>query len=177
MAAPSLNSNVKLQESMRILTYKRTHTGDPDFLGRFGINNCMGRVRGWKFDAVIGVGGIGAAPQNQGIEGRVTWVGRNPSWQPHPLSYGQIVTFEQFVLLESNGPSLLDLAPFLARRMYERGARVLFKSYSSAEKAEAESIVNILLGNGSASTASKQSLHRCRTKRAARSGDKLCVVE
>jgi hypothetical protein len=39
---------------MRILTYKRTHVGDPDQDGRFGIYDCMGRVRNYPFDAVIG---------------------------------------------------------------------------------------------------------------------------
>jgi hypothetical protein len=30
---------------MRTLIYKRTHTGDPDANGCFGIYDCMGRVR------------------------------------------------------------------------------------------------------------------------------------
>jgi hypothetical protein len=126
---------------MRILTYKRTHIGDPDPAGRFGINDCMGRVRNWNFDAVIGVGGYGSEPQSYGIEGRVNWVGLNPKRRPHPEGYGQIVTFEFFVLLEANGPSLLDIAPSLARRMYEKKARVLLKSYSPEEKAEAEALI------------------------------------
>jgi len=46
---------------MRILIYKRTHTGDPDLKGRFGIHDCMGRVRDYDYDAVIGVGGIVSA--------------------------------------------------------------------------------------------------------------------
>ena len=44
---------------LRILVYKRTHVGDPDVAGRFGINHCMGSVRGYHYDAVIGVGGMG----------------------------------------------------------------------------------------------------------------------
>ena len=44
---------------MRTLIYKRTHLGDPDLFGTFGINDCMGEVRARQFDAVIGVGGIG----------------------------------------------------------------------------------------------------------------------
>lgn len=131
---------------MRILTYKRTHTGDPDPAGNFGINDCMGRVRNWSFDAVIGVGGYGPEPRSHGIEGRVNWVGRNPAWHPHPDGYGQIVTFESFKLLEAKGPSLISIAPLLARRMYENGARVLFKSYSDEEKAEAEAVLVTLLG-------------------------------
>ncbi|WP_338919390.1 hypothetical protein V0M98_18590 [Pseudomonas silesiensis] len=134
---------------MRILTYKRTHTGDPDPTGQFGINNCMGRVRNWSFDAVIGVGGIGPEPRIYGIDGRVTWVGRNPSWSPHPLGHGQIVTFESFALLEHTGPLLSSLAPYLARRMYEKGARILLKDYSQEEQAEAEALLFFLLGNSS----------------------------
>ena len=44
---------------MRVLVYKRTHEGDPDASGLFGCNDCMGKVRGRKYDAVIGVGGTG----------------------------------------------------------------------------------------------------------------------
>src|SRR5437867_10741882 len=43
---------------LQILTYKRTHNGDPDVYGCFGIHDCMGSVRDLPFDAVIGVGGI-----------------------------------------------------------------------------------------------------------------------
>jgi hypothetical protein len=49
---------------MRTLIYKRTHHGDPDPAGRFGIHDCMGRVRTWSLEAVIGVGGIGADPES-----------------------------------------------------------------------------------------------------------------
>jgi hypothetical protein len=45
------------KDSMNTLVYKRTHTGDPDESGIFGIHDCMGQVRGWNFGAVIGVGG------------------------------------------------------------------------------------------------------------------------
>jgi hypothetical protein len=52
---------------MRTLIYKRTHTGDPDpETGVFGNNDCMGEVRCWDFDAVIGIGGIGEEPRRYG---------------------------------------------------------------------------------------------------------------
>ena len=35
---------------MRTLIYKRTHPGDPDVDGLFGIHDCMGQVRAWSFD-------------------------------------------------------------------------------------------------------------------------------
>jgi hypothetical protein len=44
---------------MRTLVYKRTHNGDPDAEGRFGIHDCMGQVRSYGYEAVIGVGGVG----------------------------------------------------------------------------------------------------------------------
>jgi hypothetical protein len=63
---------------MHILTYKRTHIGDPDSNGCFGINGCMGRVRGFNFDAVIGVGGIGWEPKSYGIDKKINWIGFKP---------------------------------------------------------------------------------------------------
>ena len=39
---------------MRTLIYKRTHPGDPGPEGQFGIHGCMGQVRTWGFEAVVG---------------------------------------------------------------------------------------------------------------------------
>ncbi len=66
---------------MRTLIYKRTHSGDPDHAGWFGVNDCMGRVRAWSFEAVIGVGGTGREARREGIARNLTWVGigRPPS--------------------------------------------------------------------------------------------------
>jgi hypothetical protein len=54
---------------MRILVYKRTHIADSDPLGCFGVCDCMGKVRKRKFDAVVGVGGVGATAKASGIAG------------------------------------------------------------------------------------------------------------
>jgi hypothetical protein len=148
---------------MRILIYKRTHTGDPNSAGKFGINGCMGLVRSWNFDAVIGVGGYGSEPRSYGIEGRVNWVGLNPTWTSHPQGHGLLVTFEWFSLYEDKGPMLHQLAPLLARRMYEKKARVLFKSYSPQEKAEAEVLIYSLFGQQpSVAVTAKSRRSRCR---------------
>ena len=104
---------------MRIFTYKRTHIGDPDQSGRFGIYDCMGRVRNYPFDAVIGIGGIGREPRSYGIDRKINWVGINPKRTPRRDGNGVEVTFEKFLLLEKHGPLLKILAPSLARRMYE----------------------------------------------------------
>ena len=48
---------------MRVLIYKRTHPFDPNAEGVFGCEDCMGAVRRRRFQAVIGVGGLGAEPK------------------------------------------------------------------------------------------------------------------
>jgi len=60
---------------MRILVYKRTHTGDPDLNGCFGVYDCMGSVMNLQYDAVIGVGDIGFEAQAIGISGKISWIG------------------------------------------------------------------------------------------------------
>ena len=126
---------------MRILTYKRTHVGDPDRYGRFGIYDCMGRVRNYSFDAVIGIGGIGREPRSFGIDRKINWVGINPKRRPRSGGRGAEVSFEKFLPLEEHGPLLKTLAPSLARRMYNGGARILLKNYTRLEWREANAIL------------------------------------
>ena len=73
---PKRNSTVKT--SLKTLVYKRTHRGDPDDSGVFGVNDCMGEVRGWDFDAVIGVGGSHPDRGHECIARKVNWVGIGP---------------------------------------------------------------------------------------------------
>jgi hypothetical protein len=119
---------------LRILVYKRTHKGDPDRKGCFGIQDCMGRVRSYKFDAVIGVGGIGRMARVEGISGKVNWIGIGSRKGP-TRGRGPLVTFDHFVLYEEKGRDFWTIAPTLARRMYSTNARVLF-NFSDAEQAE-----------------------------------------
>ena len=125
---------------MRILTYKRTHTGDPEANGVFGINDCMGRVRSLAYDAVIGIGGIGAEPRGFKIDGKITWVGVYPT-KSLDEGIAPKVTFQRFILFDANGPQLHSLALSLAKRMYQDKARYLLSGYSDSEQAEAEQIV------------------------------------
>src|SRR5688572_21024013 len=107
---------------MRTLIYKRTHPGDPDDAGRFGIFDCMGRVRSWGFEAVIGVGGLGPEPRSHSLDGKINWIGIGP----HKRATGRrgpLVTFDHFVLFGSKGPDFERLAPALAERMYSRNIR------------------------------------------------------
>ncbi len=61
-----------------VLIYKRTHRGDPDSKGVFGIHDCMGSVRSREYDAVIGIGGKQPWGGDEGIALRINWVGINP---------------------------------------------------------------------------------------------------
>lgn len=111
---------------MEILIYKRTHIGDPNESGRFGNHNCMGRVRSWAFDAVIGVGGIGQEVVRNKIASKVNWVGIGPTSVGIASDGYPVIKFERFCLLDENGPLLKELAPKLARRMFAKhGPRFL----------------------------------------------------
>ena len=112
---------------MQVLIYKRTHPGDPNADGAFGCEDCMGTVRKRRFDAVIGVGGIGPEAQSWGIDRRLNWVGvgAHPS-ESIPLGFrGPLVTFDRFLLLEDQGPELQRIAPVLARYMYATHRRIV----------------------------------------------------
>lgn len=126
---------------MRVLVYKRTHTGDPDESGTFGCNGCMGTVRGWEFDAVIGIGGIGREPQVEGIAYKLTWIGIGPHKRMVPGKRDPEVQFDHFVLFDEKGEDFRKLAPKLAKRMYENGIRVVLHDLSAAELAEVATIV------------------------------------
>ena len=102
---------------MNTLIYKRTHRGDPDPLGRFGIHDCMGRVRRWAFDSVIGVGGGSPDPGHEGLAFKVNWVGIGSSKSEIGLR-GPLVQFQCFVQLEDAGPQLQELAPQLFQHMF-----------------------------------------------------------
>jgi hypothetical protein len=71
-------SNQSISGVQRILVYKRVHNGDPGAEGIFGCNTCMGRIRGWSYDAVIGIGGISAEPQQYRIDRKINWIGIYP---------------------------------------------------------------------------------------------------
>ena len=126
---------------MNTLIYKRTHKGDPDGKSRtFGIHECMGPVRRWNFDSVIGVGGSCPWPCHEGIANRINWIGiephktksRNRKWR------GPLVRFERFVLYDDKGPQLKRLAPKLFKYMYEDRHVRLVTSQSLTGKMQEE---------------------------------------
>lgn len=103
--------------------------------------DCMGRVRDFDYEAVIGIGGTGSEPRNHNISGKITWVGVNPNKICQSNLRGPIVTFQYFVLFDKNGPSFSTFAPLLAKRMYEGRVRYLLTGYTELERKEAEGIV------------------------------------
>jgi hypothetical protein len=106
------------------LVYKRTHEGDPDERGRFGLSDCMGRIRRWPFNSVVGVGGNGAEAVRNGIAGRINWVGIGVIRTPAQVGWrGPIISFSFFLYLGSRGEDLDIVAPALAKRMYSVKAR------------------------------------------------------
>ena len=128
---------------MKILTYKRTHTGDPENSGIFGGSDCMGKVRGYSFDAAIGVGGWSAWPRSEGIAGKLTWVGIGPTkLTSRILGRGPVVTFSEFWLWDADGPAMRELAPALWARFETSRCRLLLYGYNDIERAEAVSILD-----------------------------------
>src|SRR6266576_2277327 len=122
---------------MRILVYKRTHLGDPDHSGCFGIYDCMGKVRKWDFDAVIGVGGTGAQPRKYHIAEKVNWIGIYPQARTVPGKKGPLLTFRHFRDFGSEGPAVSAVAPALAQRLYSTKLHFLLDSLVGQAHAQA----------------------------------------
>lgn len=127
-----------MTEPLNTLVYKRTHRGDPDERGIFGVDDCMGRVRRLDFNAVIGVGGKRPDSGHEGIARRVNWIGigreergmnkRGPCW-----------SFEFYRLLNDDGPELKELAPNLFRYMFEdHHVRFVLSQNLSSQKMQDE---------------------------------------
>jgi hypothetical protein len=130
---------------MRVFLYKRTHVGDPDEGGRFGIDDCMGRLRDCSFDAVIGIGGICSQAIADGIGGKVKWIGIGPRRVAPKGRKGSVILFNHFALYESAGREFDGIAPALALRLYTpKSPRFLFSDdFNKTEKAEVERLLKL----------------------------------
>lgn len=134
----------------RTFIYKRTHEGDPDENGCFGICDCMGKLRNLNYEAVIGIGGTGRIAKKNGIAGRLTWIGIGPRRTTAPSKSGDLVRFDKFLYLGSNGPEFQIKAPLLAKRMYSKNApRFLFDAFSLQEQAEIRRVLTLAEKNPS----------------------------
>jgi hypothetical protein len=140
------NETAQKRGSMNTLIYKRTHKGDPDESGVFGVHDCMGPVRHWNFDAVIGVGGSRPWPGHEEIANRINWIGISPDKTKTRNRRGPLVTFGRFVLYDEkngNGPKLKTLAPKLYKYMFEDQHVRVVMSRSLTRKVQ-EEITQIL---------------------------------
>jgi hypothetical protein len=132
---------------MPTLVYKRTHNGDPDSRGYFGIRDCMGSVRSWPFDSVIGVGGQGAEAESHDIARKLNWIGVGARTKYVQGKDNPIVTFDQFRDFGTDGPLLQSIAPNLARRMYVKKARAVM-NFNALELAEVARALAMVAGHG-----------------------------
>ncbi len=108
----------------------------------------MGRVRGFAFDIIIGVGGIGTWPTKLGIARKINWVGRHPIKSLNPVdARGPLAYFKKkdFRLFEQHGPLLSEEAPLLDKRVFGNRARFVFQSLTLAEQLEAEQLIQRIL--------------------------------
>jgi hypothetical protein len=119
---------------MRILVYKRNHNGDPDpATGLFGCNGCMGQVRGYNFDAVIGIGGTGIRAKRAGIAERLTWIGVGPNRAGYHEDGFPVLAFSRYWYKGEEGPLLKRVARCLARRMYANNLHFVMDDFSEDE--------------------------------------------
>jgi hypothetical protein len=102
----------------------------------------MGSVRGRDFDAVIGVGGIGPEAQENGIAGKVNWIGIGPH-KTVTRKRGPNVTFDHFLNFGTEGPGFSDVAPILAKRMYSRNVRYVIDKLNEQEYAEVMELLKL----------------------------------
>jgi hypothetical protein len=124
------------------LVYKRTHNGDPDpDSGEFGIYDCMGSVRAWPYDSVVGVGGIGDEPRRHGIAEKINWIGIGPVRRVG-RGKGPIVAFEHFLYFGAEGPRVIEYVPTLAAHMYGLNVRMLMR-FTPAEETEVGAILRL----------------------------------
>lgn len=111
----------------RVLIYKRNHTGDPDRNGTFGCHDCMGKIRGYQYDAVIGIGVSKPWAGYEGIADRITWVGVGPRRVGNQKARGApLIRFERWRVFDARGKDFKRFAPRLSAYFYEKHRRYFF---------------------------------------------------
>lgn len=152
---------MRITQRPRVLIYKRTHTGDPTPDGVFGFDDCMGSVRTRRFDAVIGVGGTSNEARSCKIARLLTWVGVGPHRRGQPLGHrGPLITFDRFLLLDTEGPELDEIAPALAEYLFKTRPRVVMSDGISEIMLEEVARILKLVESNSKRTESRASKQR-----------------
>jgi hypothetical protein len=127
---------------MKVLIYKRTHKGDPDERGVFGNQDCMGTIRNWNYDAVIGIGGNAPWKEDADIKHKINWIGKGPKKINSHSKRGPIVVFSKFQLFEDTGLPLKDHYPNLFQYMF--GNRKRFSMSDALPQNVFEEVMHIL---------------------------------
>jgi hypothetical protein len=88
----------------KAMLYRQTHDNDPDEIGLFGIEDCMGQFRNGEFDAVVAL-----------LYPNISWIGLGARKIPCP-GYADRVVFDHFLLLLPTrivpaSPKLIPLFP------------------------------------------------------------------
>lgn len=130
------------EDELTVLIYRQTHTHDPCQCGVFGIRDCMGKIRGRSYDAVIGIGA--KKPANIAIARKLTWVGINARKQESPDRKGPLVTFDHFCHMNEKGPMLCNCSPLLYHYMFECGKIPRFALSTSRPKEIRDEIVELV---------------------------------
>ena len=132
---------------MATLVYKMTHKGDPDHArGFWGVEDCMGRIRDYDFDAVIGIGGLTWWKRETSRAGEVVWIGIEPQKVPVQGKRGPLVRFAHFHYFLEGELMLSEIAPVLEKSMHR--ARFMRDGFSPVEKREIERICKLALSAG-----------------------------
>ncbi len=126
---------------MATLVYKMTHSGDPDSdLGCWGVSDCMGQVRGYDFDAVIGIGGLSWWTDQTSRAGELIWIGL----EPQPIlggKRGPQLTFKHFRYFRVGELMLSEIAPKLNKAMCRR--RFMLHGFSKNENQDIKDILKL----------------------------------
>jgi hypothetical protein len=124
---------------MDTLVYKMTHKGDPDSdCGCWGVEDCMGRVRSFKFGAVIGVGGRSWWTNQTSRAGEIIWIGLGPRQKSVQGKRGPVVRFAHFRYFAEGE---LPLPPKLEKAIHK--CRFRLYGFSQTEQHEIEQILEL----------------------------------
>jgi hypothetical protein len=129
---------------MATLVYKMTHKGDPNSdLGIWGVEDCMGQVRGYAFDAVIGVGGRSWWTNQTSRAGEIVWIGLDPQHMPGRGKRGPKLRFAHFRYFQEGELMLSEIAPNLNKAMHN--CRFMLHGFGRLQEQEIEKILDLAM--------------------------------
>lgn len=128
---------------MATLVYKMTHSGDPDTdLGCWGVSDCMGRVRGYDFEAVIGIGGRSWWTNETNRAGELIWIGIAPQQIPGGKR-GPKLAFTHFRHFQNGEMMLSEVSPKLDKAMRKR--RFMLYGFDQGQEREIKTILKLAM--------------------------------